>query len=172
MREPPEWILVGRVRRAHGTAGELLVETLTDFTGRFKAGAELLLARKGSGEKRPVRIAASRGANEGLIVRVEGVDDRDNAKGLTAAEFFVDGSDLLPATPDSYYPFQVEGSRVYEGGELIGSVTRLVESRVANPYLEVRREDGTQVLIPFVKDVVSVIDVDGGRIEIRSGFIG
>jgi 16S rRNA processing protein RimM len=170
LHDVPEWIIVGRVKRAHGTAGELLVESLTDFDERFGDGVELHLARKGEEEKQLVRIASSRPVHEGIIVRLEGVSDREQAKAYTAAELFIPLDQVGPAGDDSFYTFELNQCRVYQGDELVGSVEALVESR-ANPYLEVSGEDGKTVLVPFVKDVIHSIDVEAGRIELSEGFL-
>lgn len=170
MHGNPEWIIVGRVKRPHGKTGELLVESLTDNNDRFEAGSELYLAYPGEQEKRVARITASRRANLGIIIRLDGVGRRDEAKPYTGAEFFIPVDAIKPADNDSFYSFQVEGCRVYQGDDLVGSVTALVESR-ANPYLEVQDEGGTSVLIPFVKDVIRSIDVAAARIEINEGFL-
>jgi len=170
MRGAPEWIMVGKVRRAHGTAGELQVEPLTDFSERFTPGTELFLETAGGAGRERVVVAASRPANKGLFIRLEGVDSRVEARALAGAGLLIPFSRLSPAEPGSYYPHEVEGCVVYQGDELVGTVTSLRES-VANPYLEVEPEGpGKPVLVPFVREVIVSIDVESGRIELSEGY--
>ncbi|MHB0915288.1 MAG: ribosome maturation factor RimM [Thermoleophilia bacterium] len=171
MPDNPEWIIVGRVRRPHGAGGEMVVETLTDHDERFAPGAELQVDPEGEGESPPFVVVASRPADKGIIVRVAGVDSREEAKGLIGAGLFIPFSRLAPAAEGSYYSHQVEGCRVYQDDTLVGEVAALRESR-ANPYLEVVLADGQKpVLIPFVRDAILGIDIEGRRIEINKGFI-
>lgn len=171
MRDVPEWIMVGKVRRAHGSDGELQVEPLTDFDERFKPGEELFLERPGGAGPERIIVNASRPAGKGLFVRFEGVDGREQARELTGSALLIPFSRLSGAEPGSYYAHELEGCRVYQGGEPIGSVTALRES-VANPYLEVNPEGpGNAILVPFVREVITVIDIEAGRIELSEGFL-
>jgi len=69
----PEWILVGLVKRIHGTGGEMLIKQLTGRDERFAAGSELHIMRKREEERTPVRIESSRMSDRGPIIRLEGI---------------------------------------------------------------------------------------------------
>ena len=43
MTSVPEWLVVGRIVAAFGTAGEVRVAPDTDFPERFKRGAQLYI---------------------------------------------------------------------------------------------------------------------------------
>lgn len=167
----PEWIIVGRVRRPHGADGEMVVETLTDHDERFAPGAELQVEPAGDEDRPPFVVVSSRPADKGIIVRAEGVDSREEAKELIGAGLYIPFSRLAPPAEGTYYSHQVEGCQVYQGEVLVGVVAALRESR-ANPYLEIDTVTAEKpVLVPFVRDAILAIDVEGRRIEIGKGFI-
>lgn len=171
MPDNPEWIIVGRVRRPHGAGGELVVETLTDHDERFAPGAELQVEPEGDEDRPPFVVVSSRPADKGIIVRVAGVDSREEAGELIGAGLYIPFSRLALPAEGTYYSHQVEGCEVYQGDVLVGVVAALRESR-ANPYLEVVPVEAEKpVLIPFVRDAILAIDVEGRRIEIGQGFI-
>ena len=171
MRVNPEWIMVGKVRRLHGNAGELLVESLTDVSERFEAGAELYLERPGSTGKSLLEVEYSRLVEKGVILKLRGVGSRKEAERLSGAGLLIPFTMLSPAGAGSYYPHELIGCSVYQGGELIGIVARFREA-VANPYLEISPAGSAkQILIPFVRDVITLVDIEAGRIEISEAFL-
>ncbi|MHB1412449.1 MAG: ribosome maturation factor RimM [Thermoleophilia bacterium] len=173
LKGAPDWVLVGMVKRIHGREGEMLIMPLTDRSDRFEAGAELYLARKRRQERLPVRITAMRRSDRGPLVRIEGYDSQEKAQELFGASLFVPGAEVAPVGEDAFFAFQLEGLEVYAGGERVGSVSAVHESRKANPYLEIDPGgDSETVYIPFVRQVVLSIDLEAGRIEIPEGFLG
>jgi len=172
MKGAPEWILVGMVKRIHGNNGEMLIRQLTDRDERFNAGSELYLVRKRETGRTLVKIESSRSSDRGPLVRLEGIDSRESAEPLFGASLFVPVEELEKPEAGTFYAFQIEGCEVYEGEQLVGTVTRLAESSKANPYLEIQPvETGHAILIPFIKEAILKVDVENRRIEIDEGFV-
>jgi len=169
----PDWILVGLVKRIHGTGGEMLIMQLTESDERFAVGSELQLVRKREQEMTPVRIESSRGSDRGPIVRFEGVSSQEEAKELFGASLFIRATELGEPEEGSYYAFQIEGCDVYEGERLVGTVTKLAESPKANPYIEIEPEDADEklLLVPFIKQAIISVDVENRRIQLAEGFV-
>lgn len=168
----PEWILVGMVKRIHGTAGEMLIKQLTEADERFAAGSELHLMRKREEERTPVIIETSRTSDRGPIVRFRGIGSQEEAKPLFGASLFIRATELDEPEEGSYYAFQIEGCEVYEGERLVGTVFRLVESPKANPYIEIEPEGEEEklLLVPFISQAILSVDVENRRIELAEGF--
>jgi 16S rRNA processing protein RimM len=171
MEQAPEWILVGEVRRPHGTVGELLVKSYSERGDRFKPGAKLFLADgKGHG-RRQMEVVASRETAKGLLIMLAGIDTRELAAELNGSLLFISGLDLEPPEAGSYYDFQLEGIAVYSGSKQVGVVSALLET-AANPVLELKPEGGgSKLYIPFVTDVILSIDLHDRRIVIPEGFL-
>jgi 16S rRNA processing protein RimM len=163
--------VVGRVVRAHGLRGELLVEPLTDNPERFAVGGEVELAPPApavpsarGAPGRTLRVAASRPHKGGLLVRFEGVDDRDAAEVLRGAELSV-ARGLVPAAPEgAYYHFELLGCRCHDArlGDL-GEVVELVDD--GGGLLLVVDDGRRRLPVPFVARFLRSVDVAGGRIE-------
>src|SRR5215210_2763056 len=92
---PPELIIVGRVRKAHGIRGELVVEPITDEPDAVFASGRRVIAGTASGDpskdRRELRILSSTPFKGGFIVHFEGIADRTDAE-LGRARFL-----LVPA---------------------------------------------------------------------------
>jgi 16S rRNA processing protein RimM len=160
-------LTVGRVVKAHGVTGELVVEVRTDDPElRFAPGA--VLRAKGSDRRErnytveTVRVHGSR-----LLVRLSGVADRDAADALRRSLFVVDSADLPPIDEaDTYYDHQLEGLRVRTtDGREIGVVAEVLHT-AGGELLAVDRDEGGELLVPFVGAIVTSVSLQDGVVEI------
>jgi 16S rRNA processing protein RimM len=101
-----------------------------------------------------------------LLVRLEGVADRNAADSLRGTVFLVDSQDLPPIQdPDEFYDHQLEGLRVVTtAGVVVGTVAEVLHT-AAGELLSVRTDDG-EVLVPFVSAIVTSVSLADETIEI------
>lgn len=160
-------LVVGRIGRAHGIRGEVSVELRTDEPDvRFATGAQLHTS------SRSLTVASTRRHQGRLLVRFAGVPDRTAAEALQGTLLEVDvDPDVAPDDPEEFYDHQLIGLVVRSGGVDRGHVTDVVHGPEQD--LLVVDVDGTEVLIPFVTELVPTIDVAGGLVEVadRPGLI-
>jgi 16S rRNA processing protein RimM len=160
-------LLVGRVVKAHGISGEVVVEIRTDDpAARFAPGNTLRAKNSRTGDERAFVVDQAREHGGRLLVRLAGVDDRDAADALRGSLFVVDSDELPPIDePDTYYDHQLEGLRVRTtAGRDVGVVAEVLHT-AAGELLAVRRDSG-EVLVPFVGAIVTSVSLDDGLIEI------
>jgi 16S rRNA processing protein RimM len=166
-----DWVMVGRVRRAHGLKGELAVEVLSDVAGRWTPGARLDAVDR-QGTRRVVSVVAARPHQDHLLVTLAEVRDRNAAEAMVGASFEVERAAVPPAPTGSFYQFELVGCEVRDRkqGEL-GRVTDLL----AGPGGWLLRLEGPQgeLLIPFVESFLGRVDVEAQRIEVElpEGFV-
>jgi 16S rRNA processing protein RimM len=166
-------LTVGRVVKAHGVGGEVVVEIRTDDpAARFAPGNTLRAKRsRGRGEEASYLVTDAREHGARLLVRLAGVDDRDAADALRGSLFVVDSHDLPPIDePDTYYDHQLEGLRVRTTeGRDVGVVAEVLHT-AAGELLAVRRgPDGAgkdEVLVPFVSAIVLSVSLEDQLVEI------
>lgn len=162
-------LVVGRVVKAHGIAGELVVDIRTDDPDqRFAPGSRLgLKPSRGGAGPRAVAVESVRPHGARLLVRLAGVADRDAADALRGHLFVVDSADLPPLDdPDEYYDHELEGLAVRTvGGRDVGTVAGVLHTP-AGELLSVRTPDGAEVLVPFVSAIVAAVSRSAGLVEI------
>jgi 16S rRNA processing protein RimM len=165
-------LTVGRVVKAHGIGGEVVVEIRTDDpAARFAPGNTLRAKRtRGGGEEASYVIADAREHGARLLVRLAGVDDRDAADALRGSLFVVDSDDLPPIhEPDTYYDHQLEGLRVRTAtGQDVGVVAEVLHT-AGGELLAVRRgggADNDEVLVPFVGAIVVSVSLQDRVVQI------
>ena len=160
-------LIVGRVAKAHGVTGELVVDVRTDDPElRFAPGA-ILRAKASDHRERNYVVAAVRPHGNRLLLRLEGVADRVAADAMRGSLFFIDSEDLPPIDePDTFYDHQLEGLLVRTtAGRDIGTVTEVLHT-AAGELLAVDRADADELLVPFVSAIVTSVSLDSGIVEI------
>jgi 16S rRNA processing protein RimM len=159
-------LVVGRVVKAHGVTGEVVVDVRTDEPDtRFAPGS--VLRAKGSGDERSYVVDAARPHGGRLLVRLAGVADRDAANALRGSLLVIDSEDLSPIDdPDEYYDHQLEGLRVRTTtGQDIGTVAEVLHT-AAGELLAVNRDDTGELLVPFVSAIVTSVSLESRTVEI------
>ncbi len=160
-------LVVGRVVRAHGVTGELVVEVRTDDPDtRFAPGTTLRAKPSRGGPERDYVVDSAREHSGRLLVRLDGVADRTAADSMRGTLFLVDSADLPPIEqPDEFYDHQLEGLQVMTtAGTPVGSVVEVLHT-AAGELLSVRTEGG-EVLVPFVSAIVTAVSLTDQTIEI------
>jgi 16S rRNA processing protein RimM len=155
----PELIIVGRVRKAHGVRGDLVVEPLSDEADAVFAVGRRVVAGTITGDAakgRPeLHIAASSPFKGGFIVHFDEIVDRDVADTWRERFLLVPTDELAPPAEGQVYLHELNGMRVeLETGEPVGTVATIYELP-QGITLDVERASGS-VLIPYDRIVTSV----------------
>ncbi|MGQ4597499.1 ribosome maturation factor RimM [Nocardia sp. R6R-6] len=162
-------LVVGRVAKAHGVRGELVVEVRTDEPeARFVPGATLRGRLPRTNDVRDLTVESAREHSGRLLVFFAGVADRATADALRGMLLVIDSADLPPsADPDEYYDHELEGLEVRLTDEtVVGSVREVLHS-AAGELLAVRAaDDGREILIPFVTAIVPTVSLADGVIVV------
>jgi 16S rRNA processing protein RimM len=153
--DEPDFVLIGRVRSAHGLGGEVSIEPMSDVVERFMGLRRVLLKR--GDEIGEVGVASVRRKGRGVLVKIEGTDERGAAEALVGAELGVRRQDVWPLDDDAYYVFDLIGSRVVGDGDREIGLVEDVLRMPANDVFVVRTGKG-EALIPVTKNVIKRID--------------
>jgi 16S rRNA processing protein RimM len=158
-------LLAGVAVRAHGLRGELAVDLHTDSPDeRFAPGAVLRGRRQGAPD-RTLTVESARRHSGRMLVRFVEAPDRDAAEALRGTRLLVDAGDQpAPDDPDEFHVHQLEGLRAeLEDGTVVGTVHEVVHGP-GGELLVLRRADGPDALVPFVRAIVPTVDLAGGRV--------
>jgi 16S rRNA processing protein RimM len=162
----PAPLLVGIVVRPHGLRGELVVDVRTDSPEeRFVPGAVLTRANADGVAAGVLTVEASRPHSGRLLVRFVEAADRDAADALRGSRLVVDAAALPPTgDPDEFHVHQLEGLVAeLTDGTAVGTVREIAHGP-GGELLVLARPDAPDALVPFVREIVPVVDVDGGRV--------
>ncbi|MEW1548562.1 ribosome maturation factor RimM [Streptomyces tsukubensis] len=158
-------LVVARIGRAHGIRGEVTVEVRTDEPElRLGPGAVLATDPASTG---PLTIETGRVHSGRLLLRFAGVNDRNAAEALRNTLLIADvDPEETPEDPDEYYDHQlVDLDVVLADGTPVGRITEISHLPSQDLFI-VERPDGDEVMIPFVEEIVTTIDLGEQRIVV------
>jgi len=165
---PEAGIYLGRLVKAFGIKGEIKLTASEDFWIDVLASKNLYAQRivDGRVERSDIHIERYRPHGTQVVLKFEGVDDREGAEAMVGDELFIDEARIDVELPDAELPYQVLGKMVrLEDGRELGRIASVIFS-AAHPVYEVRGDDGV-VLIPAVPEFVVDRDDGSGAITIR-----
>lgn len=144
------------------------MELYTDSPNeRFAPGSELKLQVPESSDwfGKTVVVKELRWYNNSPVVFLEGIEDRTASESLVKAILIVEQETAeLPKEKDAWYDHQLVGLKVVRDGQHVGEIAR-VDHLPAQDLLVVKTQD-REVLLPFVKAFVPLVDVENSKIEI------
>ena len=156
-------VLLGRVVGVSGVQGWVKLESWTDpRTGIFDYRPWILVR---DGRERELVPLDGRAQGKGIVARLPGSEDRDQAMALVGSDIYVPRSALPPPAAGEFYWVDLEGMDVQTvDGTPLGRVSHLFATG-ANDVIVVRGE--RERLIPFLRpDVVRSIDFDAGLLQV------
>jgi len=161
-------VVIGRITGVYGIKGWLKVHSFTEPRENLLGYKTCEIGR--DGQWKSLSIAEGRVHGKGLVVRLQGIDDRDLAASYVSAEIAVFAAAMPKLPQGEYYWHQLEGLQVFTGfnGEkqLLGKVHHLFETG-ANDVLVVQACEGSidqqERLLPYVKQFVRDVNLDAGE---------
>ncbi|MBD2001205.1 ribosome maturation factor RimM [Leptolyngbya sp. FACHB-541] len=163
------WLEVGKIVGVQGLKGEVRVYPNSDFPERFEVPGLRWLLRPEATEPEQIELLSGRYLNgKGLyVLRFEGVSDRTQAEALKNCRLLVPESDRPPLEEGEFHVSDLLGLEVFDQATqvLVGTVVDVFAA--GNDLLEVElSESGSKKLIPFVEEIVPVVDLQQRRVEI------
>ena len=155
-------VAVGRITRAHGVQGELAVLVISEVPDRFADGETVWLE-----DGRTLTVESSRPHKDRLLVRFREVQSREQAEALQRALLVVPES-LSPQLPEgSWWDHRIVGCTIEtDTGRVLGTVRDVIHT-AANDVWSAVDDEGTETLIPVLRDVILDVDMDAKRIVVR-----
>ena len=153
---------MGRVGKAHGILGEATIEVRTDLAQeRFAIGAVLDTDTHGQ-----LIVSTARVHNGILLLGFEGVSDRNSVEALRNELLYADVDINAPAEDeDDFHVLQLIGCQAHlVDGDLFGEVSDVLN--LPGQDVLVIKVDGAEVLIPFVRALVPIVDITAKRLTV------
>ncbi len=157
---------LGYVARAHGLQGEVAVRTF-DPASETLDFVERVLVRPRTGAERVLRIESVRPTPKEILVVFADVRGRTAAEALVGATVLAFREDLEPPAEEEYFQGDLVGlTAVDESGKVLGRVEEIWETGPV-PNLVIRAEGQEELVVPFVDDFVSTVDIPGGKLVVK-----
>lgn len=157
-----ERVLLGEIGAAQGLKGEVRIRSYTQDQAAITSYGALE-----DEDGRVIEIESLRVTPKALIARVKGVTTREGAEALNGTRLYVPRDRLPEREEEEWYHAELIGlAAVDRQGEPIGTVVA-IQNFGAGDLIEVKpTSGGATMFVPFTRDIVPEIDVEGGRLTL------
>ncbi|MBW2654468.1 MAG: 16S rRNA processing protein RimM [Deltaproteobacteria bacterium] len=149
---------IGRVTGVHGLDGTLKVWSFADSIDTFHPGKTVLL-KSGKDVGKPYIILKAMAYKKGVLLSLDGVNNRTLAEDLIEKEILIDRNQLPEPAEDTWYWQDLLGLDVVDHRKgVIGKITDIFPTG-ANDVLVVT-DKNRETLVPMHKHFVTSVDIE------------
>ena len=166
-----QYIEIGKIVNIHGIRGEVKIYTYTDDINALKKLKIVYLDIKGN--LKSFKIQSAKINKQFLILKLEGIDTPEEANKYREIYVKRERKPNENLGEDTFYIEDLIGLSVYdETSSLIGTLTEVLTPGANDVYV-VKTEDGNEILLPAIKDVVKEVDIESKKmvVHIMEGLI-
>lgn len=161
---PNGYIAIGRITTVHGIRGEVRVELHTDFPDRFAPDIVIYMGEALT----EFTIEAARPHKEQILVKLDGVDTRNEGELLRGQWIFIPEDEAVALEADTYWVHDIIGLHVQtEDGEELGVVDDVLFTGANEVYVVKSPGGGSELLLPATDEVMQSVDLDAHHIIVR-----
>lgn len=164
-QSPIKDVVIARIVKARGIRGEVACSVETDFPERFDE-LERVTVWMPDGKYLSLAVEDHWFHMDRVILKFAGYDTMTAAEGLLGGRLVISESDALELEENEYHEYDLVGATVVTSeGRRIGSVTRVMRTGGAD-LLVVEGDARREILIPFVDEICTEVDVEARRITL------
>lgn len=163
-------IAIGKIARAHGLNGEVLVVPFSRDLSPFHQLNHFYFSEE---RERRVEVLSVRNINNGFLLQFQGIVDRDTAERLVGKILEVERSDLPSLPEGTFFTYEFIGLQVKtDKGEDVGEILDILKLPAHDVYLVKKGEK--EILIPAIDSVVKSVDLENRKMVISpmAGLMG
>jgi 16S rRNA processing protein RimM len=158
-------LAIGSIVKVFGIKGHVIVQPLSDLPSRFRTLKKALVGRAAT-DVREMRIESAVAGPRGVRLKIAGIDDRTSAEQLIGSLLFVGENERAKIPKGRYFIHDIVGlSVVDEQGVAQGRVREVMKMPAHDVY--VIEGEGTEILLPAVKEFVLKIDLASRTMKVR-----
>lgn len=155
-----ELIKIGQVINTHGYKGGLKIYPLTDDPHRFFDLQRVFI------DQNQYTVVQVQLHQKFVLLTLQEITDMNEAEKLKNFYVEIPREEVRPLPEGSYYIFELVGLPVYENGQMLGTLANVLHTGSNDVYV-VQTPEGKEFYLPALKSVITQIDLEAGRIEVK-----
>ncbi len=159
-----EYFEIGKIVNTQGVRGDVRVVPMTDDIKRFEKLKEVeVVSRK---KTEILTIEKVWYNKKFVIIKFEEIPDMTEGEKYKNSIIRVPRSEGIKLNTDEYYMRDIYGLEVFEESEKIGVIKDIIFTGANDVYV-IERTDGSELLIPAIKDCILDVDIENKKMEIH-----
>jgi len=164
---------VGKIVGAHGIRGQFKIRPSSNNARLFLELKTVMLQDQKSESSKKMDIAKIDFDRKMFLVKLKGCDTRNDAEALVGLQVYTQKNQLQNLNQDEWWISDLVGLSVFaKTGEKLGSVLNVFGEQGEWLEISLDQKEGKTALIPFVKEIVPVVDTVQNRVEINTDIQG
>ena len=160
-----QYFEVGQIVNTFGVKGFVKVNPFTDDAERFEELKTVYICKKDGMQK--VEIQEVKYHKNMVLLKIKGIDDMNAAEKVKGLYLKIDRKDAKKLPKDTYFIADLIGLDVYsDENKYLGKVEDIF-STGANDVYVVKNDEGKQILLPSIPEVLKTIDLENEKIIVH-----
>ena len=165
-----EWLIVGLLTSPQGINGKIKVKSLSDFDERFtKPGKRWIQKEDETPREFELTSGFKKPGKESFIITLKGINNRNQAENLKGYKILVKVDMIPKLNKEEFHLTNLVNLKVKisENNKqiTIGRIINLENEK--NNLLVIKLLNNKEVLIPFVKEIIPVVDIKSNFLIIK-----
>ena len=163
-----EKIIIGKVVNVVGLKGEIKVYNYAEYKERYETLDKVFVGKEGKPNKTvEYEIEKVRYKDNMVILKLAGVNDRNQAEAMRDFMVYMDAADLEELPEGVYYIRDILGFDVVsEEGEYLGVLKDVLTNTSQKVYV-ISRESKSDFLVPAVDEFILDTNIEKRQITIK-----
>ena len=160
-----KYLEVGQIVNTFGIKGEVKVNPFTDDLERFEELKTVYVEKKK--ELILYEIEHVKYSKNMVILKLKGIENPEDAQKFKGCYLKIDRKDARKLPEGTYFIADLIGLDVYtDEGNLLGKVNDIF-NRGSSDIYSIKNEEGKEILLPAIKDVIKQVDLEEGKIIVH-----
>ena len=160
-----EYFEIGQIVNHFGIKGMVKVNPFTDDISKFENLKSVLVEK--NGKLVDIQIEEVKYSKNQIILKLKGIDTVEEAEKYRGCYIKIARKDTKKLPKDTYFIADLIGLTVYtDENILLGKVEDIYNSG-ANDIYVIKSDDGKQILLPAIKEVIKQIDLEQEKIMVH-----
>lgn len=159
-----QFLETAKIVATHGVRGEVRCQYFCDSAEFLCEFDELYLDKKG---EKPVEIMRAYPHKNVVIMKIDGIDTVEDAQKLIGKTLYMNRDDV-ELDEDVYFIQDIIGLVVkdIDSGEVYGKISEVYQNGATDVY-SIKKENGAELMFPYIDEVVKKIDIEAGEMLIK-----
>ena len=160
-----EYFEIGQIVNHFGIKGMVKVNPFTNDISQFEELKSVLVEK--NGKLLDIKIEEVKYSKNQILLKLKGIDTVEEAEKYRNCYIKIARENAKKLPKNTYFIADLLGLTVYtDENILLGKVEDIYNSGASDIYV-VKSEDGKQILLPGIKDVIKQIDLEQEKIIVH-----
>lgn len=161
-----DFLVVAQITAHSGDSGFLKLKLFTDFTEKFRSLKSVFVDF--FGKMKELQVEEIKGGNESLLIKLRSFDSKNETNILINKFIYIPESQQALLPEGTFFIHDYIGSQVFKNGTLFGVVKDFYSLKSNNVFV-IRRNDGSEYLVPAIADYIDNFESAEKKLFLRDG---